>query len=57
MNLATKIESDPKNKFFQRAKVKMAEVDHTLINRYPSLQCRYETFRNQLNRPTCWYKD
>jgi hypothetical protein len=57
MNLASKIESDPKNKFFQRAKVKMAEVDHTLINRYPSLQCRYETFRNQLNRPTCWYKD
>lgn len=58
MNLASKIESDPKNKFFQRAKVSMPAVDHTIINRYPSIQCRYENFRNQTTtRPTCWYKD
>lgn len=28
----------------------------TLINLYPSLQCRYETFRNPSKRSECWFK-
>lgn len=30
---------------------------YTLINSYPSLQCRYENFRNPTKRPACWYRD
>lgn len=31
-------------------------VRETLINNYPTLQCRYENFRNYENRPACWFK-
>ena len=31
-------------------------VKETLINNYPSLQCRYENFRNNKVRPSCWFK-
>lgn len=27
----------------------------TLINNYPSYQCRYENFRNPTTRPACWF--
>jgi hypothetical protein len=57
INLATKIETDPKRKKFQRALVSMRAVDHTIINQYPSTQCRYETYRNPKTKPTCWFKD
>lgn len=32
------------------------QVSETLINLYPSLQCRYETFRNPSKRAECWFK-
>ena len=57
ISLALKVETNQKIKNFKRAKVEMPAVDHTLLNLYPSLQCRYENFRNQTTRPTCWYKD
>ena len=34
---------------------KMTNV--TLINNYPSIQCRYETFRNSSRRAACWFKE
>ena len=33
------------------------KVDATLINNYPTLKCRYETFRNSLKRSDCWFKE
>jgi hypothetical protein len=30
-------------------------VEETLINNYPSLQCRYEIFRNPIERSDCWF--
>lgn len=33
------------------------KVEKTLINNYPSLQCRYETFRNPFKRSDCWFKE
>jgi hypothetical protein len=32
------------------------KIENTLINNYPSLQCRYETFRNSLKRSDCWFR-
>lgn len=32
------------------------KVAATLINKYPDLQCRYETFRAPKVRAACWYK-
>ncbi len=40
-----------------RQKVKMDPVSKTLLNQYPSAQCRYENFRNNKNRPSCWFKN
>ena len=40
-----------------RFKVDTTKVNATLVNNYPSLQCRYENFRNPTARPTCWYKE
>lgn len=33
------------------------KVGVTLVNNYPSLKCRYETFRNSLKRSNCWFKE
>lgn len=33
------------------------QTSETLINLYPSLQCRYETFRNSSKRSSCWFKE
>lgn len=33
------------------------KASSTLINQYPSLQCRYENFRDPKQRPSCWFKD
>lgn len=30
-------------------------VEATLINNYPSLKCRYEIFRNPIERSDCWF--
>ncbi len=32
------------------------EVGATLINQYPTIQCRYETFRKNSSRSNCWFK-
>lgn len=33
------------------------QTPETLINLYPSLQCRYETFRNNSKRSACWFRE
>lgn len=35
----------------------ISTTTHTLNNSYPSLQCRYENFRNSTKRPACWFKE
>lgn len=40
----------------ERVFVPMAPVETTLRG-YPSLQCRYETFRNPQQRSSCWFKN
>jgi hypothetical protein len=42
---------------FIRFKADTTKTNATLINTYPSLQCRYENFRNPVRRPTCWFKN
>lgn len=32
------------------------QTPETLFNSYPSLQCRYETFRDSSKRSECWFK-
>lgn len=36
---------------------KLPAASQTIINQYPSLQCRYENFRNPSKRPSCWFKE
>lgn len=57
LNMASQIESDPKNKIIKRMKVNLPIVSETIINRYPTNQCRYETYRNNKVRPSCWFKN
>lgn len=57
LNAASKIESSPQRKILKRAFVKLPVVNETIINQYPSTQCRYESYRNPKIRPTCWFKD
>ena len=42
---------------FIRFKADTTKTTATLINTYPSLQCRYENFRNPSVRPGCWFRD
>ena len=39
-----------------RFKADTTKAPATLINNYPTLQCRYENFRNPGTRPACWFK-
>jgi hypothetical protein len=39
-----------------RFKADTTKTNLTLINNYPTLQCRYENFRNLGIRPECWYR-
>lgn len=32
-------------------------AESTLVNNYPTLQCRYESFRNSSQRSHCWFKE
>jgi len=50
-------DSSSTNLGLSRSDVPMPPVKKTLLNEYPSLQCRYENFRNPTKRPTCWFKD
>jgi len=40
-----------------RDAVNLEVVGKTLKNEYPTIQCRYETFRNPKSRSSCWFKD
>lgn len=39
-----------------RDEVELPAVEATLYNKYPSLQCRYLTFRNRESRLSCWFR-
>lgn len=54
-NLAMSV-TNGKGETFIRKKVLMPAVNETITERYPSLQCRYETYRNNKQRSTCWFK-
>ncbi len=42
---------------FIRFNADTTKTPATLINTYPSLQCRYENFRKLGTRPACWFKN
>ncbi len=48
---------NPEERKLIRHLSKIPATSKTIINQYPSLQCRYENFRNPLKRPACWYKE
>jgi len=54
-NLAMQVES--KKTSIARHTIFNKKVNETLINRYPTLQCRYEQFRNPSMRASCWFKE
>lgn len=47
--------SATRDQSLERSYVELAPVSKTLRG-YPSLQCRYETFRNPNARSSCWFK-
>lgn len=49
--------SDTKNQPLERFKKEEQKTSSTLFNNYPSIQCRYETFRNKEVRSNCWFKE
>jgi hypothetical protein len=57
LSLAKVVESKPQNKILSRGKINLPAVNETIINLYPSTQCRYETYRDNSKRSTCWYKN
>lgn len=40
----------------ERFKKDETVVNETLVNNYPTLQCRYENFRDNSKKPSCWFK-
>ena len=46
--------SETKNQALIRGKKPLPKVESTTQS-YPSVQCRYETFRNPSKRSSCWY--
>ena len=50
------IDSNNADKTIIRHHVYKKTVSQTLINTYPDLQCRYETFRAPEKRASCWFK-
>lgn len=57
MNALRKFDSNSADKTLSRTRPPMPAVKETLINKYPSVQCRYENFRNPTKRPACWFAD
>lgn len=57
IHIASVIESVPKNKILKREAIKLPKVSETITNIYPTLQCRYETYRNPIKRSSCWFKE
>lgn len=56
MNSFKKFDSNSVDKTVSRTRAPMPATKDTLINKYPSLQCRYEAFRNPSKRAACWYR-
>jgi hypothetical protein len=54
-------DTNSSDKTVSRTRAPLPAAKETLINKYPSLQCRYENFRNASKgiktRPACWYRD
>ncbi len=50
------VETNP-DEFPVRFQKVAKKVNETLINRYPTLACRYETFLDYQKRQDCWFKE
>lgn len=57
LNTFKKYDSNSVDKTLSRTRGFMPATGETLINTYPSLQCRYENFKNPSQRAACWYKN
>jgi len=57
MNTFKQFDTNSVDKTVNKTRAPMPAVPETLINIYPSLQCRYENFRNPSKRAACWYKN
>ena len=57
MNSFRKFDTNSADKSLSKTKRALPAVKETLINKYPSVQCRYENFRNPQKRAACWYRD
>ncbi len=57
MNTFKNIDTNSIDKTVSKTRATMPAVSETLVNKYPSLQCRYENFRNPSKRAACWYKN
>lgn len=57
MNSLRKFDSNSADKSLSRTRAPLPAVKDTLINKYPSVQCRYENFRDPSKRAACWYSN
>jgi len=57
MNSFRKFDSNSIDKSLSRTRAALPATKETLINKYPSVQCRYEHFRDPSKRAACWYRD
>lgn len=57
MNSFRKFDGNSADKSLSKTRRALPAVKETLINKYPSVQCRYENFRNPQKRAACWYRD
>jgi len=57
MNSFRKFDSNSIDKTLSRTKPALPATKETLINKYPTIQCRYENFRDPSKRAACWYRD
>lgn len=57
LNALKKFDTNSKDKTLSKTLKPLPAAKETLINTYPSIQCRYENFRNPTKRPVCWFRD
>lgn len=57
MNSFRKFDSNSIDKTLSKTRANLPATKETLINTYPSIQCRYENFRDPSKRAACWYRD
>lgn len=56
MNSFRKFDSNSADKSLSKTRAPLPATRETLINQYPSVQCRYENFRDPTKRAACWYR-